>query len=476
MTQLLLGPLVGGLAHNRGYIWGRADGPAVLHAWISPDPSLAGAVLAGQSLPLSAADGFAGVAPLHNLAPGTRYYYALTLDDRPPSGGEYPSFTTFPVPGRPQPFAFAFGSCFRPAQTGAGRTFQALEQRRMQDDLQFLLMIGDQIYADSVSHNGLGRVACTLDEYRAVYLHTWSNPHLRSLLRRLPVFMTLDDHEVDDDWRWIDTDRREAYIPWWDRLERLLQGRSLPERRIPVERVQAALQAYWEHQGMHAPPHEIPLDLEPGGEYALRPGDPGSLAYTFNYGAAAFFILDTRTMRVVNRRQRLMLGEGQWQRLEQWLLAVKDAFPVKFLVSSAAVLFQMWIDFPRDRWSGFPDERRRLLSFLAAHGIEGVYILAGDLHSAHAVSVDLYGPGRTSIPLWEFCSSPFEQSANWFSKYAYQPLKGLPLKNQVRHFNLEQNNFGVVRVSFPQPGVPAVRFEAYGEDGELLAAAGDGGE
>ncbi|MFH1906170.1 MAG: alkaline phosphatase D family protein, partial [Chloroflexota bacterium] len=200
---------------------------------------------------------------------------------------------------------------------------------------------------------------------------------------------------------------------------------------------------------MHAPPFQIPLRVDHGNQYGLHRDDPGSLAYTFEFGAAAFFVMDTRTMRIKNRQEQMMLGEGQWQALEDWLLAVKDAYPLKFLVTSCAVLFSMWADIPRDRWSGFPKERDRLLHFLAANGIEGVYFLTGDLHSAHAISADLYGPNRQPLRIWEFCSTPFECAA---------PTR------QEKHFIVDRANYGVVRVDFPAPGKPQVRFDLYYED------------
>ena len=100
--------------------------------------------------------------------------------------------------------------------------------------------------------------------------------------------------------------------------------------------------------------------------------------------------------------------------LETWLLSVKDAYPVKFLVTSCALLYSMWLDIPADRWSGFPRERERLLHLLAANGIENVYLLAGDLHAAHAVRAELYGPQERRITLWEFCSTPFEQKSDQY--------------------------------------------------------------
>jgi phosphodiesterase/alkaline phosphatase D-like protein len=471
MHNLLLGPIVGGLSHRRAHLWGKADGPGALHAWLGQEPFLVDARLAGQSLPLKAENGYTGVAPISGLFPDTSYYYALTLGSQPPDpiDGPYPEFTTFPLPGQPRPFSFAFGSCFRPVDEHSGKIFRELELHRKLDELRFILMIGDQIYADDYNHNGLNSVACNLDEYRQVYQHVWSNQPLRELLKNLPAFMILDDHEVDDDWTWADADRQRAQIPIWNRILRWLRRRAPWEWKIPQQRVQDALQAYWEHQGMHAPPLELPLGLDQKDQYVLDPADPGSLAYTFTFGAAAFFVMDSRTMRVKSRSKQSILGEEQWQALEGWLLAVKDDYPLKFLVSSGAVLFQMWVDLARDRWSGFPQERQRLLHFLAANEIEGVYILCGDLHSTHAIRTELYGPQGQALPLWEFCSSPFEQQPNWLARHTYSPVRNRLIRDQKNYFTIAENNFGVVRVDFNESGKPQVGFEVVGENGERLA-------
>jgi alkaline phosphatase D len=471
MQNLLLGPIVGGVSLRRAHLWGKAGGPGILHAWLGQEPFLVDARLAGLSQPLRSEDGFAGVAPVSGLFSDTSYHYALTLNNQPPEPlkGPYPEFSTFPLPGQPRPFSFAFGSCFRPVSHQSGKIFRALEERRKIDRLRFLLMTGDQIYADAYNYNGLGSVACNLDEYRQVYQHVWSNQPLRELLKNLPVFMILDDHEVDDDWTWADAERQRAQIPIWNRIPRWLRRRAPLEWTLPQQKVQHALQAYWEHQGMHAPPLELPPGLDVHNQYILDACDPGSLSYTFTFGAAAFFVMDTRTMRIKSNSKRVILGEGQWQALEKWLLAVKDDYPVKFLVSSGAVLFQMWVDLARDRWSGFPAQRQRLLRFLATNGIEGVYILCGDLHSAHAICAELDGPQGQTLPLWEFCSSPFEQQTNWLARHTYTPLHGDPIRSQKCLFTLAENNFGVVKVDFSESGQPQVRFEVYGESGDLLA-------
>ncbi len=485
MGKLILGPIVGGLTHRSAFLWARAGKPGVLFAWLGSRPDLSDAILAGSSLALRPEDGFSGVAPVDRLAPDTRYFYSLSLQDGVPQpgqgplpGGSYPSFVTFPIPGRRQSFRFAFGSCFRRKDPASGQVFTILDRHRQNLDLRFMLLIGDQIYADEARFNSLQRVAVDLDEYRQVYAHTWGLPALRHLLMNLPAFMILDDHEVDDDWRWLGRDREIATIPWWDRLNRSLRGGRPEERSMTPRRIQNALQAYWEHQGMHAPGFELPLELNQTGQYALAAADAGSLAYSFTFGAAAFFVMDTRTMRVRTNFVRTrwpggqqattMLGEGQWRALEAWLMAVKDEFPLKFLVTSSALLFDLWLDIPGDRWSGFRAERQRLLSLLAAEQVEGVYVLAGDLHSAHAAKVELNSGRDRLLPVWEFCSSPLDQQVNRYSRLLQRKLKGAPVRKHECPFVVSENNFGQVAVDFNAAGKPQVSFEVYGERGDLL--------
>ncbi|HEX9879652.1 MAG TPA: alkaline phosphatase D family protein [Candidatus Binatia bacterium] len=475
MAKLILGPFIGGASSTGANLWGRADGLGRLRAWLGHQADLSDAWLAAESLPLAAADGFAGVAPVSGLSPDTRYFYHLSLSPRPPnpSFAPYLEFTTFPQPGEKTSFAFAFGSCFRPEEEQGGQIYRTIARQRLKDNLRFILLLGDQIYADDCPLDGIEKVATSLADYRAVYAYTFSRPPFRDLLASLPVFMTMDDHEVDDDWTWTDSNRTLAQIPIWDRVTRWIKGRPRVEWQIPRGRVQDALKAYWEHQGMHAPHFVLPPSLDSQEQYTLDPEDPGSLAYTFTYGAAAFFVLDTRTMRVKGRAETSMLGEGQWKVLEKWFLRVKDVYPVKFLVTSCALLFSMWIDIPRDRWSGFPKERERLLRFLADHGIEGVYLLTGDLHTAHAVRAELLGPHERAFPLWEFCASPFEQAPNRLSSRTYRPIRSGSVKNQQLLFCERQHNFGLVRVDFSNHTTPRVKFEVYGKTGVLIGEAGE---
>ncbi len=473
-ANLILGPLVGGLKHNSVNLWGRADGDSILHAWIALKPDLSDAILAGTSLPLVQENGFAGVVPVKRLQPLTDYYFTLSFSDRLPDPGTYPHFRTLPEPGDRIPFNFAIGSCFNPRVDGGG-IFEVLESASQSLPLSFVLLVGDQVYADDHRFNSLGKAAFSVDEYRSVYAHTWSHPLFRRTFSTLPVFMIMDDHEVDDDWRWLDPSRTRMYIPWWDRISRTARGCEPDEVSMNTQKVRNALQAYWEHQAMHAPAQEYPLELTSQGQYSLSPGDDGSLAFSFTAGAAAFFVMDTRTMRSRalwpwKQKSATILGEGQWHALESWLISVKDTHPVKFLVSSSSVLFDMWLDITRDRWSGYRMDRDRLLRFLAAERIEGVHILSGDLHSSHALRIDLTSPGQQPVRVWEFCSSPLDQKTNWLAKTVYKKLRHPLVTEQVCEFILDKNNFGVVQVKYGQDGHPQVGYKLYGENGQILAS------
>ena len=457
IPSLLLGPIVGGLSHNRANIWARATSPSILHVWLAMHADLSDVQLIGQ-VELPAGDGCAGIVRLERLEPETRYYYAVSLYPTFPGPQELHSFTTFPEPRTPRSFSFAFGSCYLPPDEHGGETMDELHRRIEPDHLRFGLFLGDQIYADGAERNGLGRIAVTLEEYRAVYEYAWSRPAMRGLLPNLPLFMTLDDHEVDDDWFWRDPERRWAEIPVHNQILRWFKGLPPEQRHLSLERVRAALRAYYEHQTMHAPEMLLPLETDAAGEFQFHRHDTGSLAYRFYFGGAAFFILDTRTMRVKGGKKSL-LSEGQWTILQEWLREVNDQYPIKFLVSSGTILYPFWLDVTRDRWNGFPAERERLLEFLAVNEIEGVHIITGDLHTAHAISAELKCPSGRRIPVWEFCSSPFEQSASP-STITYHPLSSKWIGSQKRLFWQTGQNFGVVHVDFDS-STPRVTFTLH---------------
>ena len=264
---------------------------------LAEDPKFKDAELAGE-VELLEGNGFAGVLPLSGLQPETQYYYAVNLSKSHPAKSDFHSFTTCPEPSTGRSFSYMFGSCYLPSGGYGSTTFDKIHKHIASDDLRFGIFLGDQIYADNAERNGLGKIAVTLDDYRSAYAYAWSRPPMQKLLPDLPLFMILNDHEVEDDWRFDTPERNRASIPLHIRLLRIPRRIPAEQRHLPMERIRAALRAYYEHQAMHAPKMLLSLQTEHEGGFMFQRGEEGSFAYTFNYGCAAFFILDTRTMRV----------------------------------------------------------------------------------------------------------------------------------------------------------------------------------
>jgi phosphodiesterase/alkaline phosphatase D-like protein len=461
-ANMILGPIVGGLNHNSANIWARADAPSTLHVWLATSADVKDAKHVGES-ELFSNEGFAGIVPLIKLKPNTDYYYAASLRKAKPARKHFYKFTTFPKPNTNSSFSFVFGSCYLPRDEYGSQTFDEIHKRINADDLRFAFFLGDQIYADNKDRNGIGKIAVTLDDYRSAYAYAWSRPSFKNLIPNIPVFMILDDHEVDNDWRFNNYERSSSSTPTHDQVLRWLNGIPAEQRTLPMERVRAALKAYQEHQAMHAPKMLMPLQTDSHGDFMFQRDDDGTFAYAFTCGNAAFFVFDTRTKRV-KKGKNILLGEAQWQKLEEWFLNVKDKYPVKFLVSSGTILYPFWMDVVADRWAGFRSERERLFQFIAENEIEGIHVLTGDLHSSHCVSADIKCPSGKMIPIWEFCSSPFEQTTMTISA-TYFPIISKWIRNQKKHYRQTGNVFGIVNVDFDS-GTPKVAFTLhYNENG-----------
>jgi hypothetical protein len=217
--------------------------------------------------------------------------------------------------------------------------------------LSLLLLIGDQIYADATAgmfdpKNRRGRFD---DSYREV----WTAPNAREVLRRLPTYMMMDDHEVADDWH-----------PW-DRQDKMVKG--MPDCRT------WGLIAFEDYQLSHSP--------------WVRSKDPEERAerthgmkywYSFESGGFHFFMCDTRSRR--QGRERIM-SRRQMEELKAWMLArhEQDGGRPMFVVSPSVVLPESRTR-ESDDWSGFTWSLSDLFSFIAEKGIRNVVFLCGDSH------------------------------------------------------------------------------------------------
>ena len=112
------------------------------------------------------------------------------------------TFTTY-QDSEDKGLSFIFGSCRYPgllwAAKKADRIFGSIHEKfQSSNALRFFLMVGDQIYADKMNRLIPLERADTPSEFHERYVTALSSPNMRALLRTVPTYMILDDHEIED--------------------------------------------------------------------------------------------------------------------------------------------------------------------------------------------------------------------------------------------------------------------------------------
>lgn len=256
----------------------------------------------------------------------------------------------------------------------------------------FVLMVGDQIYADLLSrHLGIG-LADTYEEFQDRYINAFGSRNMRQLLRNVPTYMILDDHEIEDNWT-------------QDRI------RGSSKRML----FNLAIGAYMSYQWSHGPRTH-----------------GGRLYYNFDYGGYPFFVLDTRTQRFIDDVEddladNHMLGRpsldpdepSQLDLLLTWLKNQQDdrGNVPKFIVSSSVFVPNPMTarakKKPRkmegtDSWPGFPNTRQAILDHIIRNGIQNVVFLSGDIHCSNLAEMYFSGtPAAEKIKAFSITSSAF---------------------------------------------------------------------
>jgi cholesterol oxidase len=273
---------------------------------------------------------------------------------------------------------FALGSCqFIPGLIDdpvAGASYARLLQRVRQPPNggirpRFVVLAGDQVYTDVRA--GLYDPTQQDDRYTTPYVRWLRMRPVRDVFRHLPSVMTLDDHEVDNDW--------EPIAP------------GAPMEMVHEAFRTAGVAAYRRYQ---------------------RPTEPAGtpLWQTAELKGARLFLMDTRTERTRRTATTLeltsasLVDQPQWDALIQWLQKYAD--DPKFVVSPpmlfprllrlAAVNAMGTEALHSDRWDGYPSTLRALIRTLAdpAKPIRNLVFLSGDEHRACIATVTVSRNGQ----------------------------------------------------------------------------------
>ena len=255
-------------------------------------------------------------------------------------------------------------------------------------------------------------------------------------MSEVPTYMTLDDHEIEDNW---------------------------PQRANSKDRMKkfpAAMHSFQAYQLSHGPLY----DVRPDGHID---GSPDDYWYKFRNGCCDVFVTDSRTDRFYPEQEgkRLIFSEEQIEALKSWL-ADKAQGRVK-LVATSVPFFPDLAGGP-DRWDGFPDQRNEILDFIQANQIRKVVFLSGDVHSS--MSAELIDADDPSFKVISIVSAPF------FWPYPHSKASRFQLSGDLKHANrryrirratpvVSKDNFTRVTVRPDQ-----VKVEVFGRKGKKLGA------
>jgi len=314
------------------------------------------------------------------------------------------------------PVSFFLGSCRYPGmmwkRKEADRIFGPMAA--MNDDVDFALMVGDQIYADLYNRLIPVGLANTYEEFQERYRTAFSSPNMSALLSRVPTYMTLDDHEIEDNWT-------------QDRIKK-------SEKRTLFNLAISFYMSYqWSHGPRFSDSYVHGRDMS-GDDVHLKRETTPKLYYNFKRSGYPFFVLDSRTQRYKNedtdgigsnvkenlrewftKQNRLddnhMLGQpslheaepNQLNYLCAWLRHMQDDHGnvPKFIVTSS-VFAPNGVASTKgdnekeksDSWDAFPNTRREILKTIVSKKIQNVIFLSGDVHCANIAELEFSGEGE----------------------------------------------------------------------------------
>ncbi|MDZ4771310.1 MAG: alkaline phosphatase D family protein [Chloroflexota bacterium] len=256
--------------------------------------------------------------------------------------------------------------------------------------LDFFLMHGDTIYADYPSPAVPAEQATTIEEYRLkheeVYGAAFGVNYWADVRASTPIFATIDDHEVTNDFAGGAPPSSDARFAGQD---------ADYINQTPL--FEMGLQAFHEYN-----PIRDQVYVETGD--ARMDGVPKLYRYQ-TYGTdAAIFVIDSRSFRDANiptitpadalnplrlipylaqywTPDRTLVGRAQLDDLKRDLDAAHDAGVTwKFIMIPEPMQNMGWFG-GNDRWEGYAPERLEIVQHIVDHAIDNVVFVSADVHT-----------------------------------------------------------------------------------------------
>lgn len=240
------------------------------------------------------------------------------------------------------------------------KPYRTLNNLIEENSIDFMLHLGDQIYADIPNPF----FSPTFKHYANLYFDAWSDcGEANKLLGSVANYMILDDHEIVNNYA----------------------------NKKDKKKYANGIEAYKIFQHSHNP-----VSMCSKGYH-----------YSFKRGVYPFYVMDTRLERTV--KNELMIAENQENQIYKWLIQNIDA-PFKFLCTSVPFLTHL-VRTDHDSWTSqyFKKQRNRILQFIADHHIRNVVFLSADVHCSMITEGDLFSRSGYAIKIHEIVSSPINQ-------------------------------------------------------------------
>ena len=129
-------------------------------------------------------------------------------------------------------------------------------------------------------------------------------------------------------------------------------------------------------------------------------GIPKKLWYEFSNGKCDFFVMDTRTERVLGSSPPQILGPEQMKQLLRWLARGQGEGRIKIVVSAVPFLSVLPNE-SEDKWSGFEVQRNAILQAIQQKQLRNIVFVSGDVHCSFACTAEL-----EDVKVHQIVSSP----------------------------------------------------------------------
>lgn len=280
------------------------------------------------------------------LEPASIQDYSVDLGDRqvwPEADSEFPP-SRIATLDPAKDASFLFGSCRTSVShdkegtdlhgVDAMRSY-AYEMRRNPDHWpEFVLFLGDQLYADDTSpqmrdfiekRRGLddppGEEVKDFIEYAELYRLAWTEPANRWLLSTLSSAMIFDDHDVRDDWNtsaaWHEEMNKK---PWWhERIVGALGSYWIYQHAGNLDHEALRDDKIWKIIAAHRDSSELDLTevVDAFGEEVDKDPTTYRFSFTRDLGESRVIVIDSRAARDLRPDHRAMLDADELAWLDE---------------------------------------------------------------------------------------------------------------------------------------------------------------